>query len=217
MSLPSSSSAIAPDADPRVTLPSFSARPGREEAMLEASRAVVALFLKERTHEFPVKALAESAGLSERTFYRYFPRKEDAIRPYVEAGLDHIVAQIREAPPELPLRDALIQAHTAILDIARTHEGSAFLAVIHDSEPLRAVWTQVVTDAEALFAEVIAERLGIHPSSTRARFAGAMVATAARLALQDGVGGGSPSDRFADCLDLLGPRLLGPGLAAPSR
>ncbi|MES2641096.1 MAG: TetR family transcriptional regulator [Myxococcota bacterium] len=197
--------------DAGASLPSFSAQRDREQAVLEASRAVVALFLRERSSNFSVRQLADCAGLSERTFYRYFPRKEDAIRPYVEAGLEHILSRVQAAPRTRSLRDVLVAAHAEILDAARAHEGEALLTVLNETERLAAVWLQVVTEAETAFARIVAERLGIPADSLQARFAGGVVVTAGRLALQSAhseAGTRTPSQVFAECLDLLGPALL---------
>jgi AcrR family transcriptional regulator len=201
------------------SLPTFPAQRDREHAVLEASRAVVALFLRERSSDFSVRELAEHAGLSERTFYRYFPRKEDAIRPYVEAGLEHILSQVRGAPRTRPLRDVLVSAHAELLDAARAHEGEALLTVLNETERLAAVWLQVVTEAETAFARIVAERLGILPDSLHARLAGGVVVTAGRLALQSAyseAGTRTPSQVFAECLDLLGPALLDQRAPAPA-
>jgi AcrR family transcriptional regulator len=191
-------------------LPSFPPRHERERHALEASRALVGLYLREGTANISVKQLAEHAGLSERTFYRTFPTKEDTIRPYVEAGLHHVVAQVREAPAHRPLREVLISAHAELLDAASAHGGGVFLELLRQNEPLRAVWLKVVTDAEGAFAEVIAARLGISPGSVQARLAGAAVVTAGRLALEPLSPGQRGSEVFEACLDLLGPALFEP-------
>jgi AcrR family transcriptional regulator len=191
-------------------LPSFPPRHERDRQALEASRAVVGLYLNEGTAELSVKQLAEHAGLSERTFYRTFPTKEDTIRPYVEAGLHHVVAQVRDAPADRPLREVLIGAHADLLDAASAHGGVGFLELLRKNEPLRGVWLKVITDAEVAFAEVIAGRLGISPGSIQARLAGAAVVTAGRLALEPQAPGTRPSEVFEGCLDLLGPGLFAP-------
>lgn len=215
MSSSQTSQAGAPDpAEPSLvvedTLPVFTPRNERERPALEASRAVVALFLRERTADLSVRQLAEHAGLSERTFYRTFPTKEDTIRPYVEAGLRHIVEQVRAAPPERPLRGALIDAHAGLLDAARAHGDGVFLEVLYKHEPLRAVWLKVITDAEQAFAEVISERLGVPPDSVQARLAAAAVVTSGRLALEPRAPDQRPSQVFERCLELLGRALLEP-------
>ncbi|OJH41713.1 TetR family transcriptional regulator [Cystobacter ferrugineus] len=178
--------------------------------MLEASRTVIALFLRKRTSDFTVKELAAHTGLSERTFYRYFPRKEDAIRPAIDASLARIASDMRAAPRDKPLREALVEA------LGRSLEGNAMswenlLPVLNETESLRAVWLQVLTDAEVALAQVVAERLGLSPDSQRARLAGAVLATAGRLAMDPPFPAGSKRDAsevLAEYLELLGPTLF---------
>lgn len=196
-------------------LPRFPARDDHAHVALEASRAVVALYLQTGSTDHPIAALAAHTGLSERTFYRVFPRKEDAVRPYIEAGLAHVVAAVREAPPDQPLRDALIDAHGGLLDASA--EGATLLRLLHSDARLRAMWGVVLTDAERAFAEVIALRLGRSPDSLPARLAGAAVVAAGRLALQrPEAETRSPSQTFAAALDLLGPVLFAPRPRSPS-
>lgn len=196
---------------PSSPLPVFPERHDRDAAALDASRAVVGLFLSTRSGDWSVRALAQHAGLSERTFYRYFPRKEDAIRPYVAAGLDQIVGALRAAPPGQPLVEALVAAHAPLLDLALAHDGRALLDVLNQTAPLRAVWLAVLTDAEAAFAAALADRLGLAPDAARVRLAAAVVVAAGRLALQSAGTAAdprAPSQVFADGLALLGPALF---------
>ncbi len=191
------------------SLPLFQPGGGRDHAILEASRAVVGLFLRERSSDFSIKELAEHAGLSERTFYRYFPRKEDAIRPYLEAGLAHLVTRVRESPRTQPLPDVLVAVHSEMFEQGHPLDGEVLLGVLNGTERLRAVWLQVLTDAEVAYAEVVAEWLGIAADSLQGRLAGAVVVTATRLALQrPALEPRAPSQVFADCLTLLGPSLF---------
>src|SRR5690606_9580508 len=71
----------------------------REEAIQEASRAIIELYLERTSTGRPVKALAAHVGLAERTFYRDFPRKEEAVRPFVVRGFRRTVSAVRAAPP----------------------------------------------------------------------------------------------------------------------
>ncbi|MFY0564359.1 TetR family transcriptional regulator [Archangium lansingense] len=186
-------------------------REGRDWAMLEASRAVIGLFMRERTSDFTVKELAAHAGLSERTFYRYFPRKEDAIRPAVDAGLARIVSDMRAAPRSRPLGEAMVEALSRSLAEGSAMNWENLLPVLNETEILRAVWLQILTDAEVALAHVVAERLGISPDSQRARLAGSVLATAGRLALEQPFSAGRKRDSgevLAECLELLGPNLF---------
>jgi AcrR family transcriptional regulator len=179
--------------------------------MLAASRAIIGLFLRARTSDFSVKELAAHAGLSERTFYRYFPRKEDAIRPAVDAALARIVSDVRAAPHGKPLSEALVEALSRPLAEERSMNWENLLSVLNETESLRAAWLQILTDAEVALAEVVAERLGISPDSQRARLAGAVLATAGRLALEQPFSAGRRRDLgevLAGYLGLLGPALF---------
>lgn len=188
-----------------LSLPSFPARPGRDQAALDASRAIVGLYLRERSSDFSVRELAAHAKISERSFYRYFPRKEDAIRPYVEAALGQLLAEVRAALHRQSLFDAVLSANAALLDTALANGGSAFLTVVQESEPLRAVWLEILTGAEAAWAELVAEHCGLDPASVHARFAAAAIVAAGRVALEVGA---PPSRALAACFALLSPELL---------
>ncbi|WNG40500.1 TetR family transcriptional regulator [Archangium violaceum] len=186
-------------------------REGRDQAVLEASRAVIGLFLRERTSDFSVKELAAHAGLSERTFYRYFPRKEDAIRPAVDTGLARIVADLRAAPRGKTLQEALVEALSRSLAEENAMNWENLLSVLNETESLRAVWLQILTDAEVALAHVAAEWMGISRDSQRARLAGAVLATAGRLALEQPLSARKkrdPGEVLAECLELLGPNLF---------
>jgi AcrR family transcriptional regulator len=186
-------------------------REGRDEAMLKASRAVITLFLRERSSDFTVKELAAHVGLSERTFYRYFPRKEDAIRPAVDAALARIVSDVRAAPRGRSLRQALVEAHDRAFEENLAMNWENLLPVLNKTEALRAAWLQIITDAEGALAHVAAERMGISPDSQRARMAGAVLAAAGRLAQEQPFSPGKkrdPREVLAECLELVGPTLF---------
>lgn len=186
-------------------LPTFPPADPADAEVLDASRAVVALYLRTGTAEASIRELAAHTGLAERTFYRRFPRKEDAVRPYLRAALAGVVSRVRQEAGR-PLREALLDAHGGVLDLARTLQIQRSLGVLTSTERLRAVWLQVLADAEGMFAEAIADHLGLDRDDLRARLAGSAVVAAARLAIEPG--DRPPSQVFAECLDLLGPTLL---------
>lgn len=202
MSHPSGSSraAVMPQAPGR-RLPEFGAASPRDQAILDASRLVVALFVERRTSAFTVRELADHVGVSERTFYRYFPRKEDAVRPYLEAGLSHVVAGIRAGMAGMPLYDAIARAHDAVLDGAAASQTATLLSVLTGTERLRAVWLQVTLGAEQALAEVVAEAWDVPPDHVAARVAASAIVGAGRLALQQPPGGEQvPAQVFRACL-----------------
>lgn len=203
----------APDADAPdpVVPPDVAPLPAsrrREAAVLQASRSIIELYLERGTTELPVKELAAHVGLAERTFYRYFPRKEETIRPYVEHGLERIVAKLRATPTDRSLESAVIEAHAESFEAGKDARWQAFFPLLQADEKIRGVWLQVVAEAETSFAAVIAERLGLQPEDQRARLAGAVLTLLGRLALEQPFGPGpkrDPGQVFAECMALLGP------------
>ncbi|ROO87943.1 TetR family transcriptional regulator [Actinocorallia herbida] len=182
----------------------------KARTVLAASRAVVELFIEQGTTAFTIKELARHAGVSERSFYRYFPRKEDVIRPFFTAGAERIAAEVIGRPADEPLGTSLSRAWAESWAVTHVDRLRALHRIFRDEESFRAQWLQVMTDSERLWAEAIAVRLGIDPRSRRAVLAGAMVATAARLStqpLEGDTGEEGPEKVFADALEMLAPAL----------
>ena len=80
----------APATDP----PAGSARPGtlterrRWATEMEIAETAARLFTERGTAAVTAAGIADAAGVGLRTFYRYFPGKEDAIAPLLSAGAD---------------------------------------------------------------------------------------------------------------------------------
>lgn len=197
---------------PDAPWPAFPPPTPREQAMLEVSQAVVELYAATGRSDQSVPELAEHAGISERTFYRYFPRKEEAIRPYLWAGMDFTVAVVRDAPDDIPVRDALIASLGTALDVSGGSAISTLLPLFEGDTRLASVWNSVMRDAEDGFADVLADRLGAHHRSVRIRLAASIVVYATCLAVRLAVDGDTRTPRqiLTEAFDLLGDGLFTP-------
>ncbi len=188
------------------------ARDSREEVLLEASRHIIKLFLDAGTSDFSVKEMAECSGLSERTFYRYFPRKDLVLKPHIAWALEQMISDIRSYPPSRPLQEALVAAHVNAYKEGSDQNWAGLLPMLNEKESLRAMWLQVLTEAEASLAQVIQERLGLPVISLRATLMSAVVVAAGRLALEQSIRTqpkGDPIELFSECLEILGEPLFG--------
>jgi AcrR family transcriptional regulator len=152
--------------------------------MLKASRATVELLIRHGTSDLSIKDMAANAGISERTFYRYFPRKEDVVRPFFQSGLCRIVANFNARPKDESILDSLRAVWSDAWPLKDPDASAAFYRILESHDSYRAVRLQVVIDSEIWWAEAIALRLGIEPLSRQATFAGAAVITAFRMAWQ---------------------------------
>ncbi|KJE25375.1 transcriptional regulator, TetR family [Frankia torreyi] len=203
----------------------------KEQAMLAASRAIVELFIERGTNAFTIRELASHAGVSERSFYRYFPRKEDVVRPFLAAGAERIAAELAGRPPDEPLPTSLVRVWAGSWAATHVEQLRKLYRILRESEGFRAQWFQIMADSERLWAGAIAARLGIDPRSHQAALAGAVVSAAARLSTVeygeagdgeagDGEAGGgeagggeagggeAPAELFAAALAMLGPTLF---------
>jgi AcrR family transcriptional regulator len=185
--------------------------------MADASRAVVELFIDTGRSDFTVAELARHAGISERSFYRYFPRKEDVVGPFLTGGYERISALVAARPSDEPVRTALVAAWSESWVATDAGRSRRLFRLMFDDDGLRATWFKVITESEAGWAHVVAQRLGIDPKSRRAALIGAVVVAAARLSTKWSVESGTdanPALVFAANLELLGDELFaGPSSA----
>lgn len=161
--------------------PPPASQPSRQErAILEASREILALFIARGTTRFPVRELAEHVGISERTFHRYFPCKEDAVRPALSAGIQFLPRALLARPADEPLPEALGAAFSRNWWSTNPAGARSLRKVMHETELYRAMWLQVIADAEIELALAIGRRLGIAANSRQAVMAAACTCAAIR-------------------------------------
>lgn len=149
---------------------------------LRMSEACIECFFQHRTADVGVDELAAAAGVSRRTFHRYFESKEAAIRPVLEQGMDLMATYLASADEDLSLADALVAAFEHAADgnyRRRTHQ---LIPLLNETDGMRAVWAQAIADGEQALTAPIAERLSV-PND--ARVAAAVVTTLVRMALLD--------------------------------
>ncbi|MFC9834241.1 TetR/AcrR family transcriptional regulator [Rhodococcus sp. NPDC127530] len=154
----------------------------KRKALQAASQASVEYLIAQGTADVTVKDLACHAGISERTFYRYFPRKEDAVRPFLMAGIERVAAEFAARPADEPIKDSFVAVWSQSWPTTHPEEARKMYRVLAADSGFRAVWLQAIIDSEDYWCEVVASRLGLDPRSKRAMFAGAAVQTAVRVA-----------------------------------
>jgi len=182
-----------------------------ERRRLRASTAVVEFFVRTQQTHFPVAELAAHAGLSERSFYRYFPRKEDVIVPFLQSSLRDLAESAAALSAHLPLSEALIESFSSAHDESAELNWSVLPRVLGQNADFRATLLQTVVEGEALFASLVARELRLPGASPQPRLAGAAILSAMRIAVE-GAADANPSvsgvvERFALQVGLLSPLL----------
>jgi TetR/AcrR family transcriptional regulator, regulator of mycofactocin system len=86
--------------------------PGRRRATSreELEEVAFALFAVRGFEATTVDEIAAAAGIGRRTFFRYFPSKNDIPWGAFELELERMRARLRACPPQVPLMDAIREA-----------------------------------------------------------------------------------------------------------
>ncbi len=153
-----------------VTEPSHSAgtgHPGRRRvtSRAELEQTAFALFAAHGFEATTVDEIALAAGIGRRTFFRYFPSKNDIPWGAFEDELERMRARLRACPPQMPLMDAI---RVALIDFNRVAPAQVPLhrrrmELILRVPTLLAHSTLRFTAWRAVIAEFVAERTGRCP------------------------------------------------------
>jgi AcrR family transcriptional regulator len=110
-----------------------------------------------------------AVDVSQRTFFRYFPTKEDLVVALGATSLDLFLEALRERPAGESLQVAVGQAvHQALAPgWEDTTKVRSFLALLRETPALRARWLEDAYGKRDRMAAVIAERTGTDPSDLR--------------------------------------------------
>ncbi|WP_051850602.1 TetR/AcrR family transcriptional regulator [Streptomyces griseofuscus] len=136
-------------------------RRDRKKAATRGSllRAATRMFAERGYQETTVKDIAAAAGVTERTFFRYFPSKEDLVFAEILDFVPLLVKEIAGRPASEP-------PYTAVLNglLAAAQGLNGGLGILFVGVPPRALSTGtrrsgVLTDLEDGITEALADRL----------------------------------------------------------
>ena len=141
--------------------------PGRRRATSRAELEQVAfgLFTAHGFDATTVDEIAAAAGIGRRTFFRYFPSKNDVPWGAFEDELERMRVRLKACPPQTPLMDAI---RLALIDFNRVAPAQVPLhrrrmELILRVPTLLAHSTLRFTAWRAVIAEFTAERTGRRP------------------------------------------------------
>ncbi|WP_189932628.1 TetR/AcrR family transcriptional regulator [Streptomyces sulfonofaciens] len=169
----------------------------KAETRLDIAYEAVRLFAERGVAATSGEDIARAAGISPRTLWRYFPSKEECVRPLLSTGLETTARRLRELPADRPLREGL-EAGLPQAGEADTTTAQLQLIRLLPGEPgLRAVWLRVHHDAEHVFAGIIAARTGADPADLVPRLKAVMLNGALRVAAEEWARRSAEADQAA--------------------
>ena len=141
-------------------------RRAREAVRAEIAETAFQLFTERGFDQTTVDDIAAAAGLSRRSFFRYFASKEDAVLGMLNAVGDAIAAELAARPADEPPWTSLRRA----LDVpVTTYLGDPTVALarfrlIHHTPALRTTLLDKQDHWQRSLAQVLAARLGADPA-----------------------------------------------------
>src|SRR3954453_14644012 len=168
---------------------------------LEIERVALALCAERGFDETTVEDIAAAAGISRRTFFRYFASKNDVVWGDFDAGLRHFADALDAAEPGQPwmdvLRVAVVDFNSLDPELVRLHRDRMELILhvpaLQAYPPLMyARWRDVVT-------RFVADRTGEKPDDLHPRLVGHTALAAAVAAYEQWLA--EPGTDLADLLE----------------
>lgn len=148
--------------------------------------AAFKLFAERGFDEVSAAEIAAAVGVSERTFFRYFPVKEDVMFPDAGEKRSHVQQLLAEIPPDLSLVDGV---RRALVAMSHEYEGSQGIMLqqarlVAGTPSLQVYVLQREQEWVEEFASAIAARMNLDEGNDlRPELAAAMIVTAFRVVL----------------------------------
>ena len=161
----------------------------RQRARQDLLDAGAELFREHGYAETTISAIAEAAGMSRRSYFRYFRSKEDLVLSMEDQPLEYFFAAFAARPAsEPPIRglcESALQAFEMLDSDDRVAKGVVeSQALIAANPALRAAYLLRADELSEEFARVVAARLGVDcDSDCRPRLWVALVSAAVHVAL----------------------------------
>jgi AcrR family transcriptional regulator len=171
----------------------------------ELGRVALRLFAERGFEAVTVEDIAQAAGISPRSFFRYFATKDEVVFDYERAIRARLVHALDERPASEGAVTALRNAYVATAHVEPSDRARVVaMGRILDAAPaLRAkAHGERMADDSALI-ERVAKRLGVRSSDQRARTVVASMSAVAGVEFQAWVasgGRGDPSEAIARAL-----------------
>lgn len=177
---------------PRTARPTLTER-RKAETKWEIARRAAQLFSERGAADVTAEGIADAAGVSLRTFYRYFRTKEEAVTPLLTGGVRQWLDVLEAAPAELSVAEALERAVRTALAPAGLHSqeqlealltAKGLLRAMPGDPALHAVWLRVHAETEEALIPVLTALVREDTDPLDVRLTAAATNVAMRMAME---------------------------------
>ena len=185
----------------------------RQRTRREIAESAGRLFIERGYDATTVQTIADAAGVSPRTFFRYFPSKEDVITAIASSSmddtLDHLVGRQTDEPLLSVLRAVLAASLARVDDDPRA--ARAFQMMLRENPVLRGRWLEEQRRNRDRLAGALRPwfAMNANPLAPHLAAGAALLAIDEVMSLwADGISTSDPISLLDQALDIL----AGPGL-----
>lgn len=164
---------------------------------MDVSSTAMRIFGEEGDTSATVERIAAEAGISARTFHRYFPAKEDVVRPVFERSAELTSAALRAAPSGGDPVDVLVDAMMALLgetQLRMTPQHQVFMRLVSELPELRLRWREAGNTAQDAVREFLAGRIDPDPDHRLQDLPATLVVQAVHHVLELWLCGATPEE-----------------------
>jgi AcrR family transcriptional regulator len=198
----------------------------RQRVAREIERTALTLFAQRGPESVTVEETAEAAGISIRTFFRYFASRDEILAATPRRELDELWRQVHSRPKSESLLEALVAAgHSVDARDPDDRELLLLFGIVAHRSPeqvMRGI-SHSMTVTNEVFQAIVSERLGLDPSDRRAGLLGAALSGVVGFTYSEWVtsGGSQPlgellAESLGSIRDLLADS-AGPSRSEPRR
>jgi AcrR family transcriptional regulator len=185
----------------------------RERTRRDIAEAAGRLFIERGYGATTVQAIVDAAEVSPRTFFRYFPSKEDVITAIASASMEDTLDHLAGHGREEPLATVLTAVLTAVLSPIDDDPAAAqaFQLMLRENPVLRGRWLEEQRRNRERLADALRPWFDphCHPLAPHLAAGAALLAVDEAMTLwSDDPSGPDPITLLRHALDILG----GPGL-----
>lgn len=155
------------------------------DVRLSVAEAARDLFVESRSTAVTVGAIAQRAGVSERTFYRHFPTKADVVIPLLERSTSRLLDSLRNSDPEsVGVVHALVDTLTEeITSAAENWQG--FVDLIAQTPEYRLRWERIDDSVVDELTGWLADNSSCAGDAFSCRVTALLILTASRAAYSE--------------------------------
>jgi AcrR family transcriptional regulator len=143
----------------------------RRLAQTELTSVAQDLFLEQGYEATTVEQIAAAAGMSKRTFFRYFPSKDDLVIGKYDLFGDRMADALDARPADEPVWESMRRVFDITLDYVRDDQqrarNDAMDRIVQSTPQLTARYLEKLQRVQVLLIGRVAGRLGQPPSDPR--------------------------------------------------